>query len=126
MPTVVNGIGTWYYGKRHIHTRKGTCPFCGSQAVLTSYDTTLFFVVLFVPVIPLARKRILEQCAVCGKHRVLSLAKWEEAKAADAARVLQSLHDHPNDRQVLLEAIAFAQAYQDEPLFNQLMVPLAA
>jgi len=125
MPTVINGIGTWYYGKRRIHTRKGTCEFCGSLAELTSYDTTLFFVVFFVPVIPLTRKRILEQCAVCQKHRVLSLEKWEEGKANDGVRVLDDLHNNPNDRDAVVRAIGFAQAYQDEPLFNQVVEPLA-
>jgi tetratricopeptide (TPR) repeat protein len=124
MPTVVHGIGTWYYGKRHIHTRQGTCEFCGNTAELSSYDTTLFFVVVFVPLLPLARKRILEQCACCQKHRVLSLARWQEAKATDAARVLDNLHHHPNDRQTMLDAIRFVQAYQDEPLFDELIVPL--
>ncbi len=38
MPTVYNGIGTWYYGKRRIHTGKGTCEFCGSLTTLESYD----------------------------------------------------------------------------------------
>ena len=63
MPTVINGIGTWYYGKRRIHSRKGTCESCGRQADLVSFDTTLFVVVVFVPVIPLQRKRILNQCS---------------------------------------------------------------
>src|SRR4051812_16732236 len=58
MPFIINGIGTWYYGKRHIHTYDGTCQFCGQVGPLASYDTTLFFVVVFLPVIPLGRKRI--------------------------------------------------------------------
>jgi tetratricopeptide (TPR) repeat protein len=126
MPTVVNGIGTWYYGKRRIHTRKGTCEFCGNLGDLTSYDTTLYFVVVFVPIIPLARKRILEQCAVCQKHRVLSLSKWEDAKVKDGAVVLEKLRTDPDDRASLLHALGFVQGYQDEPLFNEVIEPLAA
>lgn len=126
MPTVINGIGTWYYGRRRIHTRTGTCEFCGNEAALQSFDTTLFFVVLFVPVIPLTRKRILEQCSACQKHRVLGLRKWEEAKVADGAVVIDQLEQNPSDRAAIASAIAFAQTYQDEPLFDQIVAPAAA
>jgi len=124
MPTVVNGIGTWYYGKRRIHSRKGTCEFCGSLTTLESYDTTLFFVVFFVPLIPLGRKRILEKCAVCERHRVLSLKKWEEAKVSQGAVILDQLRREPNNRDFIVQAIAFTQAYQDEPLLQEVIVPL--
>jgi tetratricopeptide (TPR) repeat protein len=124
MPTVVNGIGTWYYGKRRIHSIKGTCEFCGGQADLESYDTTLFFVVVFVPLIPLARKRILRQCSACKKHRVTSLAEWEQAKERDGADLLEKLQSNPHDRETAMQAIGFALAYQDEPLLGYIVQTL--
>lgn len=125
MPTVVNGIGTWYYGKRRIHTLKGTCEFCGRNADLVSYDTTLFFVVIFVPIIPLGQKRILQQCSVCQQHRVISLADWEDAKEDDGAQLLEKLRANPDDREAILQAIRFSLAYQDEPLFSSVVETLA-
>ena len=62
MPMTINHIGTSYYGKSRIHRRKGTCAFCQRVGELQSYDTTLFFVVLFIPLIPLTRKHVLEEC----------------------------------------------------------------
>jgi tetratricopeptide (TPR) repeat protein len=126
MPTVYNGIGTWYYGKDRLHTRKGTCSLCNRVCTLESYDTTLFFVVIFVPVIPLAKKRILEQCSACQRHRVLPLKQWEQAKAKDSAEVLKKLENNPNDRDAILHALGMATGYQDEPLFNQVAESLAA
>lgn len=125
MPTVHNGIGTWYYGKQRIHTIKGSCPFCGQFTELRSYDTTLFFVVFMVPLIPLSRKRIFEQCAVCSQHRLMPLKQWEEAKLARGAEVLEKLRNNPNDSETIVKALVFAQAYQDEELFDQLVAPLA-
>ncbi len=125
MPHVINGIGTWYYGKRRIHTRKGACEFCGRQADLVSFDTTLFFVVLFVPVIPLSKKRIFQQCSLCTRHRAMSLAKWEQSKARDSADLLEKLRASPDDRDTLLRAIGFALAYQDEPLFDSIVETLS-
>ena len=49
MPSTVNGIGTWYYGKSNLVTRNDTCEFCHNYAELKSYDTTLYFVVVFIP-----------------------------------------------------------------------------
>jgi tetratricopeptide (TPR) repeat protein len=125
MPTVINGIGTWYYGKRRIHTIKDTCEFCNRRADLVSYDTTLFFVVVFVPVIPLQRNRILRQCTACQKHRVISLAKWEKAKKQDGDALLERLRRDPDDRDAVVHAIGFATAYQDEPLFDKFVETLA-
>jgi tetratricopeptide (TPR) repeat protein len=119
MPTVINGIGTWYYGKRRIHTFKGTCEFCHSNTDLVSYDTTLFAVVFFVPVIPLGHKRILQQCGVCQQHRVVKLRKWEEAKERDAAELMDKLREDPDNHETLSRAIGFCLAYQDEPLFRK-------
>jgi tetratricopeptide (TPR) repeat protein len=126
MPTVYNGIGTWYYGKDHLHSRKGTCSLCNRVCTLESYDTTLFFVVIFVPVIPLAKKRILEKCSACQRHRVMPLKQWEQAKAKDSAEVLKKLENNPNDRDAILHALSMATGYQDEPLFNQVAESLAA
>ena len=59
MPSVYNGIGTWYYGKNNIHRRVSYCNQCNRVGELESYDTPLEFVVFFIPVIhPTAIARI--------------------------------------------------------------------
>src|SRR5215212_8490149 len=90
MPHTVNGIGTWYWGKTNILTRNAQCEFCGGYRLLSSYDTTLYFVVLFIPLIPLGRKRILDQCPACTKHRALPLKKWEQQKTAALVGALEA------------------------------------
>lgn len=70
MPTTVNGIGTHYYGKRNYRVRQGVCHSCGKQAQLASYETRLFFVVIFIPIVPLGRKQILDDCPHCRRHMV--------------------------------------------------------
>src|SRR4030095_14096392 len=93
MPYVVNGIGTWHYGRSRVHELKGQCAACGNYGPLASFDTTLYFVVFFVPLIPLGKKRILEQCGACQRHRYMKLADWEKAKGrvlSDLTTALQS------------------------------------
>ena len=79
MPTTINGIGTHYYGKRNLQTRQGTCEHCHGQGQLSSYETRLWFVVLFIPVIPLGRKQIIDQCRFCTRHRAASLGEFQRA-----------------------------------------------
>jgi tetratricopeptide (TPR) repeat protein len=126
MPTVVNGIGTWYYGKRNIHRLKGTCEFCNRVGELTSYDTTLYFVFVMIPLVPLGHKRILNQCPSCQKHKVTSLRQWEAGKAAATAELLSRLEKNPDDRDTIMDGLGLAMGYQDQELFDKLAEALAA
>lgn len=96
MPTTVNGIGTHYYGKRNVLTRPGTCPFCKHQVTLSSYDTRLWFVVVFIPLIPLARKRIIDSCPACRRHYVTNLQKWETTKQLEISGALEKYRTNPS------------------------------
>src|SRR5260370_14022113 len=113
MPTVYNGIGTWYYGKRRIHRYKSTCSFCNRTGELESFDTTLYFVVLMVPLFPLGQKRIFEQCPACKKHRVMSLKKWQVQKDKALAAALEK----PHDRAMNLSPLCLAISYTDAAFF---------
>jgi len=88
MPVTVNGIGARYYGHRNCHATSGVCEFCRRPAVLSNYDTTLFFTVFYLPILPLGKKQIFSECSVCRKHRVMPLARWQQVRAqtVDAAR----------------------------------------
>jgi hypothetical protein len=88
MPTTVNGIGTHYYGKSNRNVRSGVCRSCRTNTNLESYDTTLWFVVIFVPIIPLGRKRIMDKCPRCSRHYVADKAKYETAKTANVSAML--------------------------------------
>jgi tetratricopeptide (TPR) repeat protein len=125
MPTVHNGIGTWYYGKRRIHTFTAVCEFCGRQGDLASYDTSHFVVLFFVPVIPLGKKRVIRQCPTCQRFKVTRLSQWEATKARDGAEVLEKLRANPDDRDAIMRAVGFATGYQDEPLFRNVAESLA-
>ncbi len=125
MPTLINGCGTWYYGKRRTHKVKSACSSCNSFAELESYDTTLYFVLLMVPLVPLGQKRILESCPHCKRHRIIGLKQWEASKAAAFNSILEKLRTNPDDRETIQTALALATAYQDELLFDKLAEVLA-
>ena len=55
MPHVLNGIGTWYYGKGNLTQYRATCVSCGKTGKLSSYDTTKYFAFLMLPIVPLGK-----------------------------------------------------------------------
>src|SRR5436309_2673470 len=125
MPTTVNGIGTWYWGKRNILTRNDRCEFCGSHGQLSSYDTTLYFVVVFLPVIPLGRKRIIDECSRCKRHRVASLKKWEEKKTAALLEALEQWQADRANPEKARKAVGVTIAFQDRQAFEDVAAPVA-
>lgn len=113
MPHVVNGFGTWYWGKRRVFTRPDNCEWCGAYGELASYDTGKYLVAVFIPVIPLGTKRILDQCPRCRRHRVTSLKQWERMKATEVDAQIEVLARTPRDRDAALQAIRAAAVFQD-------------
>jgi tetratricopeptide (TPR) repeat protein len=96
MPTTYNGIGTHYYGKKSRQVRSGACRACGAQGQLESYDTRLWFVVLFIPVIPLGRKRIIDQCPVCRRHFAAPRDQFEVARQLNLSGAIQRYRSQPS------------------------------
>ena len=97
MPTVYDGIGTWYYGKANLRQRSAVCGFCHREGTLSSFDTRLWAVVFFIPVFPLGRRRVIDKCPNCHRHRVATPQDWEKVKAEAIAEGLRNMAAAPND-----------------------------
>ena len=95
MPTTINGVGTHYYGKSAVQVRPGVCRSCGKPVNLTSYNTRLWFVVVFIPIIPLGRKRIIDSCPSCRRHFVADLEKWEMTKQLETSGAMEKFRSNP-------------------------------
>ncbi len=95
MPTTVNGIGTHYYGKRDAAKRPGTCQHCGASGQLESYTTRLWFVIIFIPVIPLKRVRILDCCPSCSRHWVANPEQYEMSRQLAVSGALEKHREQP-------------------------------
>ena len=121
MPTVVNGIGTWNYGKRNIHRRQGVCDFCQQHGTLTSYDTTRYFVFLFVPLFALGRKRVIEHCPHCQRFREMSIREWERLRKEDMGGALRAFRDDRQNRDKAIAALGKTLAFQDKDAFEKVL-----
>lgn len=119
MPHVINGIGTWYTGKVNVLSRQDSCEFCNKEGTLTSYDTTLYFVVFFIPIIPLGKKRIIEECSICRRHRVMPLAEWATAKAKAFEEATALWRQTPTDPAAARKLIGTYMSFHDNAAFMQ-------
>ena len=124
MPSTVNGIGTWYWGKTNIITRNDRCEFCGQYQLLSSYDTTLYFVVFFLPVIPLGRKHIIDECPACRRHRVASLKKWEQTKTQSLMKALEEWQAERANAEKARKAVGVTIAFHDRQAFEDVAGPV--
>ncbi|HLY76142.1 MAG TPA: hypothetical protein VKU80_18730, partial [Planctomycetota bacterium] len=95
MPQTINGVGTHYYGKADLLERPGYCEFCGKPGTIQSYTTRYWFVILFIPIIPLGKKRIIDQCGRCRRHRAAKLADWEQARTKAMEEGMRKVVEQP-------------------------------
>ena len=111
MPSTINGIGTHYYGKRDRKSELGVCSHCGRNVELQSYETTLWFVVFFIPVIPLGRKRVMDYCPRCTRHYVMEPDKWQKLRHETLEENMRKMREKPDDPDAAIEMHAALDAF---------------
>lgn len=97
MPYTFNGIGTTYYGKKNVEKYEGVCERCGRKGTLKSYEATYWFVFIFIPIIPLGKKKILDYCGYCTGHRAIPLDEWNRIKTQAISESREKMETNPDD-----------------------------
>ena len=127
MPTTINGVGTTYFGKRNRRQFDGVCQFCHQPVKLENYETRLVFSVVFVPLIPLAKKQVLNYCPRCRRHMVVSFSQWRKARqeAIEATSAELAENEHDPDAAIKMHGTfeAFQQA-EEAARFAEAMLTL--
>lgn len=97
MPYTLNGIGTHYYGRSNASARRGNCASCGKLANLTSYDTRECFCIIFIPIIPLTKYRIIDDCSSCRRHRRMKLEDFNAQLRGDVEPLRAAVAANPRN-----------------------------
>jgi len=105
MPYTVNGIGTHYYGRRNVSQANGTCEQCHRWSTLSSYDTRECFCLLFIPLIPLRRFRIQNDCGSCRRHYRMSLAAFQQRLDTTVNPLRTAVRRAPRDPEAHLQLV---------------------
>ena len=112
MPQRINGIGTWYVGKRDVDEAVGLCSNCGYYGKLKSYGTRLWFTLVYVPVIPLGKKQILDECPACTSHRAMPADEWERVRTEAVDETAGELSGNPDDPEAALKMFGTLAAFR--------------
>mgnify|MGYP002622819223 CR=1 FL=1 len=97
MPQTVNGIGTMYYGSSNKEERFGVCESCHHEGLLRNYETKLWITIFYIPIIPLGRKQILDECSNCGRHYALSPEEWQQSQLTAVKESAEQMAAKPDD-----------------------------
>jgi len=118
MPYRINGIGTGYYGRTNVSARNGRCDLCNRDATLTSYDTREWFSVIFIPLIPMTKYRIYEQCSSCRRHRRIPQEQFQRQLDEQIAPLRAAVQANPSDalahEKLILALSSFRMANEAE------------
>ena len=64
--------GTYHLGKTDRITERDVCEFCGKEAKLESYTARAWGHLMFIPLIPTSRTRVLRYCTRCQHFRQIT------------------------------------------------------
>lgn len=118
MPHLVNGTGTRYYGKDNRHRHDAYCEDCGRHRMLDSYDARCYVALFFLPLIPLGKRRIVDECPDCHRHRVVKLKEWNRIREVDLHSAVEELRADPKNEKKAQNALGLAVAYQHAETFE--------
>jgi len=117
MPTLVNGHGQWYFGRRNIHEHTSTCEFCGAYTTLRSYDSTLFLTAYYLPIFPLAINRITDHCPQCNRYHTMRRGHWKRQRAKAIGDALNTYRENTRDAKSARALIGVCAYFEDEVTF---------
>jgi len=126
MPHLINGFGTWYVGKSNRRIDRGVCEHCGSFEAQQSYDTTKYVLLLYLPLIPLGKWRVLQECARCKRHGVLKLKEWERQRRDEVREAIAAYEGDPTDGAKAGHALGVTMAYARQDVFPHLATKVVA
>lgn len=112
MPYTLNGIGTRYVGAKNRSATVGDCQSCKKSATLSSYDTREWFCFAYIPVIPLTKFRILNDCSRCRRHQRMKASDFQQSVDQKLTPLRDAIRRSPRDPQPYIALVQTLVAWQ--------------
>ena len=106
MSMTVHGFGVATYGRAGMRVTEGVCPRCRTRQRLLSYRGNQYIVFVYVPVLSLGRRYIIDECSRCGTPaRVLRSAEYDARRTGVLSEAIAAVREDPEDATVLQDAV---------------------
>lgn len=119
---IIYGLG--YYNRRRAGTVRGVCRKCGWHGHLRTYTATQYFALYFIPVLPLSRFRVLEQCPRCDDAFGLPQGKFDKGLAQGRAVAVAAWRATPSDPQAALGLLQHCVDFHDRTTLAEAAEPI--
>ncbi len=117
-------MGRWFqvgfFGKKNIASRFSDCVQCRRLSFFNSYDTVKFLVGGKLPLLPLGRFRILEECPHCGHRAVATHRKYEHERKRSLDGMMAEFSEDRDNMGVCCHALQTLMVYDEEAWFRDL------
>jgi len=120
---IIFGVKT--FGKDHAQSRYGNCGQCGAFGKLQSYDTSKYFHVYWVPLVPLGRKRVIDSCPSCKMHRETGVRQYRKIRRESLANALEEMKNDPDNAEKAISGIQTFVSFGELQNFEAIAPALA-
>ena len=107
-----------YIGKAHISSHFCRCEFCKRLTVLNTYTTTRFAKLLNMPIFPLGKLQIVDECSHCGNRATTSARKYSKERKRNLAVMMKGFANEPDNPDNCAHALHTLMVYNMKSWFH--------
>ena len=121
---IIYGWGN--FNRRNHSLVRGTCQSCGRQGYLRSYTSTRFITLYFIPVIPIGKHKILEECPHCKKARGMSFRQYRKLVKKELPQAIADYEASPDSKDAAAKAISASAFCQERASLRRIAPQISA
>ncbi|MBN1421516.1 MAG: hypothetical protein JXP34_22275 [Planctomycetes bacterium] len=84
-------------GRANVETHASFCTRCGFFGGLLRYETRRWLAFLGIPILPLAKVKVIDECPQCGRRDTMPLEEWSRREKRAIERGMAEVLRHPDD-----------------------------
>lgn len=111
-------LETEYIGKYDIVSHFCRCEKCRRLTVLSTYSTSRFVKLFRIPFIPSGRRRMLDECPLCGHRDEAAIRKHAKLRKRNLASMMDGFASDADNPDHCCEALRTLMVYDEETWFR--------
>ena len=109
--------GWGHFNRRNYSIIRKDCEACGQYGYHQSYESSRFFTLYFIPLIPLGGEKVVSECPHCKAAQSLSKRQWKKLRNKDLPAVIEAYEADTSNREAAKSALVLAaQAHSKDSL----------